>query len=131
MILLDTHVWLWWLYDDPKLPRGLRQYLTDHQYEQYAVSVVSYWEIAKLNEKKRIHLHLPLEAWTQESKSYPLLRILELTPEIAVRSTMLPEFPNRDPGDELIVASALHYDLSLATCDRKLLQYKHVKCVAF
>lgn len=43
-ILLDTHVLLWWLADDPKLPRWMRERIADPQV-QCLVSAGTIWEI--------------------------------------------------------------------------------------
>lgn len=57
------------------------------------------------------------------------VRILGLTPEIAVASTELPEPFHRDPADRFLVATARAYGSRLVTSDRKILAYPHVETV--
>lgn len=65
-----------------------------------------------------------------QALSYPGVRLLELTPEIAVESTQLPDKFHRDPADQIIVATARLHNCSLLTSDGKLLDYPHVHTIA-
>jgi PIN domain nuclease of toxin-antitoxin system len=44
-MLLDTHIFLWWLFDDVRLPKKIRTYIQDLNHPVF-VSAVSTWEIA-------------------------------------------------------------------------------------
>ena len=59
--------------------------------------------------------------------SYPRVTLLEMTPAIAVESTILPGAFNRDPADQIIVATARILDCPIITTDQKILAYPHVK----
>jgi PIN domain nuclease of toxin-antitoxin system len=52
------------------------------------------------------------------------ITVLTLTPEIVVEAMRLPAFPNRDPADELIVATARVHQLTLLTTDVQLRRYR-------
>jgi predicted nuclease of predicted toxin-antitoxin system len=52
---------------------------------------------------------------------------VDLTTAIAVESTMLPCVFNRDPADQIIVATARLLDCPIITSDQKMLAYPHVK----
>lgn len=62
--------------------------------------------------------------------SYPGIRLLELTPEVAIESTQLPGEFHRDPADQIIVATARVHGCPLVTSDSKLLKYPHVEIIA-
>lgn len=62
--------------------------------------------------------------------AYPGIRLLGLTPEIALESTRLPGSFHRDPADQIIVATARIYDCALVTSDNKILDYAHVETIA-
>jgi PIN domain nuclease of toxin-antitoxin system len=62
----------------------------------------------------------------KQALAYPHIRLLELTPEIAVESTELPGVFHRDPADQIIVATARIYNCALLTSDTKILSYPHV-----
>jgi len=63
----------------------------------------------------------------EQAVAYPGMQLLELTPQIAIESTKLPGSFHRDPADQIIVATARVYDISLLTADSRILQYPHVR----
>ncbi len=56
MIVLDTHIWVWWVHDAPELPDDYRTLLTQRESSGLGVSAISCWEVAKLVEKRRLVL---------------------------------------------------------------------------
>jgi PIN domain nuclease of toxin-antitoxin system len=127
MILLDTHIWIWWVSESPGLSSDLRVYLETHTNEGLGVSVISCWEVAKLVERGRLELSVAVGEWIDRACSYPGVELLGLTAEIAVLSTQLPGEFHRDPADQMIVATARMYDLPLVTVDTRIRKYPHVK----
>jgi PIN domain nuclease of toxin-antitoxin system len=130
MIILDTHVWVWWVHGDEKITSTQVEIIKANETDIIGVSAISAWEIAKLVEYNRLELPCPLEEWFYEALSYPGIRLIELTPEIAIESTKLPGEFHRDPADQIIVATARLYDSSLITSDNKILKYPYVNIVA-
>ena len=61
MILLDTHIWIWWVHDDARLPTDYRAELEAREAQGLGVSVISCWEIAKLVEYNRLVLPVPID----------------------------------------------------------------------
>ncbi len=127
MIILDTHIWIWWVLGSSQLPQEYFQYVQEHEAEELGVSVISCWEIAKLVQGGRIVLPLPVGEWLTKALSYPGIRLLELSPEVAVESTQLPGVFHRDPADQIIVATARVYACSLVTMDAKIRAYSYVQ----
>ena len=127
MIVLDTHVWIWWVHNDPLLPHNAAQVVTAYESNGLGISAISCWEIAKLVEYNRLILPLSVNDWMKQALSYPGIRLLELTPEIAIESTQLPQPFHKDPADQIIVATAREYGCELATLDDKIRRYGHVK----
>jgi len=127
VIVVDTHIWVWWVHGDSSLPASLRGLLESAEETGIAVSAISCWEVAKLVERGRLTLPCPVFDWLQQALSYPGVRLVELSPRICVESTQLPGEFHRDPADQLIVATARILDAPLVTVDGRLLQYAHVK----
>jgi len=127
VIVLDTHVWIWWVHADAKLPNRLREQMQDENDGALGISVISCWEIAKLVEHGRLILPTPVEEWIGRALTYPGTKLLELTPKIAIESTQLPAPFHRDPADQMIVATARIHNCPLATLDEKLLSYPHIR----
>jgi PIN domain nuclease of toxin-antitoxin system len=127
MILLDTHIWVWWVDDNQQLVDRSRHLIQDNVRSGLEVSAISCWEVAKLVQYGRLELTCPLEEWMEQALAYPGVQRIELTPRIAIESTKLPGSFHRDPADQIIVATARVYDIPLLTVDSRMLQYPHVR----
>ncbi len=127
MIVLDTHIWVWWVHDDAKLPPAHKAYIQDNESVGLGISAISCWEIAKLVEYGRLDLPISVGEWLNQALAYPGMRLLELTPQIAVESTQLPGSFHRDPADQIIVATTRVYDCPLVTLDGEILAYQYVQ----
>lgn len=127
MILLDTHIWIWNVQDDPRLRTEHKDLIQRHEAGRIGISAVSLWEVAKAVELGRLILPLPLEDWFEAALGAPGVEIIPLTPKIAIWSTRLPGNFHKDPFDQLIVATARVYDVPLVTADSAILKYPHVK----
>lgn len=130
MIVLDTHIWVWWVHGDERLTKTQAEAIETHETDVIGVSAISCWEVAKLVEYGRLELPCSLAKWFEQALRYPGIRLLELTPEIAIESIQLPGEFHRDPADQIIVATARIHGCPLATSDSKLLGYPHVETIA-
>lgn len=130
MILLDTHVWIWWVHGEPELREASRKFIEEHESDGIGLSVISCWEVAKLVERGRLSLPVSLGRWMDLALAYPGIRLLGLTPQIAVESTSLPGQFHRDPTDQIVVATARVHNVPLVTADKLILEYPHVQTVS-
>ena len=129
MIVLDTHIWVWWVHGDPNLPDDFAKAIGHHESAGLGISAISCWEVAKLVEHKRLDLPCVLDDWFDAALSYPGVQLLELTPRIAAESTQLPGEFHKDPADQIIVATARVHACGLMTLDHKIRAYAHVTVV--
>ncbi|NOX62261.1 MAG: type II toxin-antitoxin system VapC family toxin [Chloroflexi bacterium] len=127
MIVLDTHIWVWWVHGDKRLTRTQIAAIEANEMDMIGVSAISCWEIAKLVEYDRLELPCSLEDWFADALGYPGIRLLNLTPEIAIESTRLPNRFHGDSADQIIVATARVYGCPLVTSDAKILAYPYVE----
>ncbi|MCW5210388.1 type II toxin-antitoxin system VapC family toxin [Desulfobulbus sp. N3] len=126
--LLDTHTWIWWNMNPANLSDKIRQLIADSEkYSELLLSAISPWEFCKLLEKKKLGISCPPEEWLKEALDMPKFRLVELTPIIAYRSTTLPQPFHKDPGDQIIVATAQEENATLLTKDAKIQEYSYVK----
>lgn len=130
MIVVDTHVWIWWILDTERLSDAQRRVMEDNEGDSIGVSAISCWEIAKLCEYRRLELPVELSEWFAAARSYPGVSLLGITPEVAVESTRLPGGFHRDPADQIIVATARVHACDLVTSDEKIVRYPHVRTIA-
>lgn len=129
MILMDTHIWVWFADESDQLTEHHKQVIEHHRVDGLGVSVISCWEVAKLVEYNRLKLACPIEEWIESATTLLGVQLIELTPRIAITSTKLPGNFHRDPADQIIVATAQVYDLELLTADEKILKYDYVRTV--
>lgn len=127
MILLDTHIWVWYLTGSFMLGEHQKRIIAGNVAHGLAVSLISYWEVAKLVEVQRIRFSQPVEEWLNTAFSHPNIQTINLTTRIIVESTHLPQPFHRDPADQIIVATARVLDIPLLTIDGKILTYPHVQ----
>ncbi len=127
MILLDTHIWIWWVHGDRQLADSNKNFLQNNEEQGFGISIISCWEVAKLVQKKRLVLPLEIDEWLSLALNYPGVALLNLTPAIIIDSTRLPGNFHKDPVDELLVATSRVNDLPLMTADAKILNYPHAR----
>lgn len=129
MIILDTHIWVWWVHGDERIAPSQADAIEEAKSDAVGVSAISCWEVAKLAERGRLALPNPVDEWLSLALGYPGVRLIELSPAISVASTQLPEGFHRDPADQIIVATARMNNCRLVTSDEKIVSYEHVKTV--
>lgn len=123
-LLLDTHVWLWWLQGSTQLPPGLRRAM-EKSHADLWLSPISIWETLLLAERGRITLgHHPDIFLEQALQRFPIHDAV-LTRDVARLSRTI-RLPHEDPADRFLAATAIVYDLRLATLDKYLLKTKNV-----
>ena len=115
------------MHGDAHLPADYFAYLQEKESHGLGISAISCWEVAKLVEYGRLTLPCPPDEWFEQALAYPGIRLLELTPRIALESTRLPGTFHRDPADQLIVATARVYNCPLVTMDERIRAYPHVQ----
>jgi PIN domain nuclease of toxin-antitoxin system len=127
--LLDTSVWLRAVSHELSLPMAVRNLFRDPQ-AQFALSVFSIWEVCKKHQIGKLKLPFSIEQWLDRALSSNI-SVLPLSNAIILDATRLPDFPNKDPADEIVTATARVHDLTLLTTDRLLKKYKHAKVKYF
>jgi PIN domain nuclease of toxin-antitoxin system len=117
-ILLDTHIWLWNLAGNKKLPKRFRDVLSDKKTEVW-LSPISVWEALALAEKNKIRITSDPSAWIDEALRRWSVNEAPLTIDVAIKSKQL-DLLHHDPADRFIAATALIYNLRLMTVDERL-----------
>lgn len=120
--LLDTHILLWWLRADDRLPKRHHAALeaeVAHQ-RRVAISVFTLWEIAMLASRGRISVRGSLDHLIGDLERNPALSVLPLSASIVLDSLRLGDGFPRDPADQLIAATARAHGLILVTVDERI-----------
>ncbi|MCO7222569.1 type II toxin-antitoxin system VapC family toxin [Klenkia sp. PcliD-1-E] len=115
-LLLDTHVLLWWVIGDPRLPSTVADVVSDEGSTVH-VSAVSAAEVAVKRSVGKLGRPTVEEAFAEPG--------LEELPFRAAHAEVLQTLPlhHRDPFDRMLVAQALAEGLVLVTLDDKVRRY--------
>lgn len=116
-LLLDTHVVLWWLADDPALPEEIAAIL-DIEPEIY-VSAATVWEIGIKQRLGKLPGPDNLPELVRDSE----FRIISISADHAIAAARLPLI-HRDPFDRILIAQASLEDLRLVTHDATIQRYE-------
>ena len=125
--MLDTHAWIWWVSDPGKLSEPARERI--EAATDIGICAISCWEVAMLVSKQRIRFDRDVLTWIHQALRRPRVRLVPLTPVIAVAATQFTAGIPGDPADRMIVASSLHLDADLVTRDRALHAFGKVRTV--
>ncbi len=127
MILLDTHIWIWYLTKDKRLKDRISKQINRlKQRSEVYISSISIWEVCKLHEKGKIKFSLPLRVWINSALTKGIL-VQELSSDIYLEACSLPGTFHSDPADQLIVATVRLLNYKIITYDNKIIKYKHVE----
>jgi PIN domain nuclease of toxin-antitoxin system len=123
-LLLDTHVWIWFMLANPELSISERTTINRAAASgRLRIAAISVWEAALLASRGRIVLGQPMGQWIERAVSARGLSIEPLLPRVAIEGSALPEAFHRDPADRMIVATARVTGAILMTRDRRILDY--------
>ncbi len=120
-LLLDTHVLLWWLADDPALGKKARAAISDAQHSVW-VSAASVWEIAIKSALGRLSMPGPVAEVLPRALSNNDFSPLAITVEHALCAGDLPPI-HADPFDRMLVAQAITHAWTLVTADAIVARY--------
>ena len=122
-LLLDTHVFLWYLFDDPKLETTASQLISDRTNRVY-VSPVAFWEIAIKVSIQKLKLNTDYESFIEFGMNKNQFIYLPISLKHTSRLLSLPQLKDhRDPFDRLLVAQALVEGFMLISADARLDSY--------
>jgi len=119
--LLDTHVFLWWITDDPQLPTHIRRVISDSDNELF-FSAASCWEIAIKAQLGKITLPAKPDIFIAEQLSINAIQSMPVQSSHALHVFNLPPL-HRDSFDRIIVAQAHLEKLPIITSNSLISQY--------
>jgi PIN domain nuclease of toxin-antitoxin system len=134
-LILDTHAWVWLVNGESTLKKAARQAIDTaiNNNKQIGIPAICVWEVCMLVAKGRLKPPHSLELWIEEALSLPGLKLIPLSPKIAIESCQLPGYSHGDPIDRMIIATTRLENAVLITCDSRINDYAatgEVACLA-
>lgn len=120
-LLVDTHVFLWYITADPKLPAPFRTAIQDSANEVF-LSVASVWEAIIKHQIGKLSLPAPPAEFLPRQRSAHGIASLAIDEGALVPLATLSPL-HRDPFDRIIVAQAIAHGLTIATVDPEVMAY--------
>ena len=119
-LLLDTHTFLWFIGDNPKLSAAAKRLMESDV--DLMISAASLWEIAIKVSIGKLALTQPFQIFIPNQLSQNSVQLLPIgVAHLAVVSTL--PFHHRDPFDRLMVAQAITEQLPIVSVDDKFDPY--------
>lgn len=119
-VLLDTHLFIWWLKDDAQLSKHARTVITDA--DIVYVSSVSVWEAAIKIQLGKLDANIKDLVRAIEAEGFTELPLLSKQAAIVTELPLI----HRDPFDRMLVAQAISEPLRLLTSDEILKDYSEL-----
>lgn len=119
--LIDTCDFLWFVTDDPRLPRRYRQAIMDSENAVF-LSAVSTSEIAIKFALNKLHLPKPPAPYIREARTLHGINSLPLTEEATLLLADLPAH-HKDPFDRMLICQSLAHGMTLISSDPKIHLY--------
>lgn len=120
-LLLDTHVFLWFVTNDRRLPSAWLSIIANGSNTVF-LSMASLWEIAIKSNLGKLRLDMPFERLLQDHIEANGITILPITSSHLIEFERLP-LHHRDPFDRLIVAQSIAEQIAILSVDEAFEQY--------
>jgi PIN domain nuclease of toxin-antitoxin system len=120
-LLLDTHVFLWFVNDHPKLSNHLKDLIEDDDNVSY-LSMASLWEMSIKFNLGKLTLEPDYEEFVEREVITSSIKLLKIELEHLKINAALP-FHHRDPFDRIIIAQALVENLPIISVDSAFDKY--------
>ncbi len=114
-LLLDTHTFIWFVIDSPKLSANVKYQIEDENNEKL-ISVASIWEIAIKQSTGKLYFGLPFRVLIEQQLSANSIELLNINLDHIEIVVTLP-FYHRDPFDRLIIAQAMVEQIPILSAD--------------
>jgi PIN domain nuclease of toxin-antitoxin system len=123
--LLDTHAFLWTLFDDERLSKNAAAAIKNPENDIY-VSVVTYWEISLKYAIRKIELNGISPDELPQKAMEAGIETVQVSEQQAASFHRLPRLKHKDSFDRLIVWQAINTNITLISKDKELKKYaKH------
>ena len=114
-LLLDTHTFIWYVTDNPRLSANVKRLIEDENNEKL-VSIASIWEMAIKHSIGRLNFSLPFMEFVRQQLDVSNIGLLEINLDHIEVVASLP-LHHRDPFDRLIIAQSMAEQIPVLSVD--------------
>lgn len=130
MIVVDTHIIIWDALKPDQISKKAKKAIeTANETDGIVFCEISLWEISMLISRSRIKVDISFQEFIRLVFASNNYQYQGITPEIAERSTTLPNEVNKDPADRIISATSVIKKAPLITADKNLQKAKSIKTI--
>lgn len=127
-MLLDTHIFLWYITGDSRFPSSVLPLIRDPANDVY-LSPVSIWEAIVKYQLGRLPLPQPPGVYLPRQRERHQISSLPLDEESVTHLHQLPPF-HKDPFDRMLICQAIRHNLLLVSTDTSVRLYSaHVSLI--
>jgi PIN domain nuclease of toxin-antitoxin system len=123
-LLLDTHVFLWFINEDNRLSEDKAKAIVNQNNEVF-LSVVSIWECVIKYQLGKLQFPESPEIYLPQQRSNHLIKSLNIGENTIKELITLPML-HKDPFDRLIICQSQEYNLKIVTEDTAILNYPNL-----
>ena len=125
-LILDTHILVWYA-EGIKLSKQQADLIDKTRIEKKLfISAITVWEISMLSSKGRLVLASPIKEWVNSLLTVSGIKLVDLSSDILIESSLLPNYEYKDPADRMIISSARITNSHLMTFDQKIINYANL-----
>jgi len=130
LIVVDTHIIIWDALKPDQISKKAKKAIeTANETDGIVFCEISLWEISMLISRSRIKVDISFQEFIRLVFASNNYQYQGITPEIAERSTTLPNEVNKDPADRIISATSVIKKAPLITADKNLQKAKSIKTI--
>ncbi len=128
-LLLDTHIFLWFISDNPQLSEPLRQEIQNSNNEIF-LSVVSIWECIIKYQLGKLKFPEHPDSYLPKKRKQHLIKSIIVDESSLVYLKKLDPL-HKDPFDRLLMCQSLQHNLTMVTEDQTVLAYPNIQFLSF
>lgn len=121
--LLDTHIFLWAIFEPEKIPKKMKAHILDPESDNY-ISVITFWEISLKYQLGKIDLKGIFPDTLPKIARNDGFELLDLNIDTVSSFYKLPKIKNKDPFDRMLAWQAINENCYLLTKDPDFSSYK-------
>ena len=130
MIVVDTHVIIWDALKPGQIGKKAKNAINNaNKADGILFCDISLWEIAMLISRSKLTVDTSYQEFIKLVMNSNNYHLQNITPEIAEKSTSLPDEVSKDPADRIIAATSIIKKVPLVTADKNLIKAKSIETI--